>query len=709
MASKKNKPKKEVQEKVPQVEVDTAKLLREYDEAVAELDNRIQNKKFGFDTYDRLYQVYIDPAKWPYSVTLPTPRGFSTLYGKGVRMVGGRFTGVVRGQEQGDETGAKIATEHFKWSVERFNQFSDQSIEAKLFQYDQNTRTYGAGFARVYWKTVYRDVKNDDGHTERIKVYDNWWIDILNNRDLLLQPGRETIGACDYVTMRRFASLDELDHLQEDGAGFDDKAMSVLREQKEGKGRQSGLQSPVKTMKGLTEDGDTRFEVCTTYYRNKWVTWCPRQGGKKHGALVLRSIQNPYKHQDIPIVPLVYIPSQEDIYGMSELQPVSALLKILSALQSQFVELVNRELYPPIIVNPNEARIDTFKYVPKAFWIANNPDAIKQFEGSQSSLAKFEQVYKLIVTEFVEAMGETGQGISSMDMLGTGDKTATEVRDQAGLRNSRDNFNKIMLRASLRKIMYLIFEMLRDSNFVDPVKVIKIVGRDALEYFDKSGMGDWHIDDEGYQKVVEYAQILENEKDPAIKGEMQTEADKRGLGIFDLAYELLLGAGELEEFMIPNSPVTTANGTESKYERSSGDDDTGYLKVELSKDYLGDYDFIPDVDALNVNNNESQFKAKVGWYQLLSQADQSGALARDGVKIKYKELLTKIGELSEVRDAEQYFDVLEQPMGGDANGIVQGGGEMPGAGGVGQGLPGGGAVQPIPQAGPIGQAPTGLS
>src|SRR5690606_37143041 len=108
----------------------------------------------------------------------------------------------------------------------------------------------------------------------------------------------------------------------EDGAAFEESAMNELREAKEGLGKNSNYEPLVKMIKGQ-DWSDKRFEVCTTYYKDKWVTWVPKIGTKKgkKDALILREIENPYLHGEIPITPLVYIPSQEDIYGMSELQP----------------------------------------------------------------------------------------------------------------------------------------------------------------------------------------------------------------------------------------------------------------------------------------------------------------------------------------------------------------------------------------------------
>lgn len=667
------------------------KLVREYQEADALLTSRIQDKRYGFDTFDKLYQTYIDPTKWPYSVKLATPRGFTSLFNKTTRLVGGRFTGRVEPVEQDDEAGAKIASEHFRYSVDRFNQYSDIPIEVITAILDTNTRLYGAGFLRAYWKRYHKTV-TVKGKKKVVETYNNWWVEVLNNRDVLTQPGVESNP--EYYIVRRYMSYEEIEAHEEDGAKYDKKALKELEDAKTGTGRDANYTPIVKMVKNH-DYTDTRFEVCVTYYKDKFITWCPKQGDRgKMKALILREIENPYRHGVIPIVPLVYIPSQEDIYGMSELQPVSALLKILSALQSQFIELVNKNLYPPTLVKATESRIDTFKYRPKSFWLVNDPTAVTVLDQKSSqSLAEFSQVYQMIVTEFLEGMGETGTGVSGVDILGQ-DKTATEVRDRAFLRGSRDNFNKMMLQAALKKLMYLLFEMLRDPKFVDKGTVIRIVGKEALEYFDKEGYSSWGINSEGYKLVYETAQQLEQNPDFA------GAASERGTSLFDLAYQLLAQEGALDPFAEPLSPVETAKGTIEKL-KIDEDRNVGYLSVDPESDYLGEFNFIPDVEALSLPNPEKDYQDRSVWYKQAAEAEMSGALMRDGYQMKHKDILVKLAELVKIKDAEQYFGKVDQ------NAIVQAGAGNQGAGPAGQGVPGEQAI-PAPPAQPIGPAGAGI-
>lgn len=679
---------------------EAATLRREYDEGNSLLQQRIENKEFGFDTYEKMYNSYIDRSKWPYNAVFPTPRAFTSLFNKGARMIGGRFTGQVDGVEPNDELGARVATEHFKWSVERFNQWSDTPIEQKIFQWDQNTRTYGAGFLRVFWKLETKTYRDEDGKKHERTVYDNWDIEVVSNRDLITQPGRETLGKSDWVIHRRYLSLDQLKRISEDGADFDQGALKQLEkfksEKPSGNDKESNYVPYMLNAKGLDSTSDNRFEVCTTYYKDRWITWVPGQGSDKEAkVLVLRVIDNPYRHQDFPFVPLVYIPFQDDVYGQSELQAIKPMIKILSAFNSQIIELINRELYPPTLVNTGLSQIETFSYRSKAFWqVQDVNNAVKTFEGSQTALNKFVTIYKMMITEISEALGETGSSISQVDQMG-GNKTATEIDDKAFIRNARDNLNKIMLRAGMKRLMYLIFEMLRDPKFTDKGTVIKVVGRDALEYFDKQGISDWGLTDEGYQYVMDYAEGWEMAGEPEEWEALEKTAEAQGIDIFTAVYLYLDGTGDLDPYKEPLAGQMTPEGQyKPRYNVSSNEDNVGYLKLDPENDYLGEYNFIPDVEALGMPDNEREVNTKLRWYNLAAEHEQQ--LQQEGYTLKHKEVLTTIGELSDMKEVDRYFEAMDVE-GGDPNGQMAGQSPVMGAvqqGGMGAGSPGTGQAGP---------------
>jgi len=333
----------------------------------------------------------------------------------------------------------------------------------------------------------------------------------------------------------------------------------------------------------------------------------------------------------------------------------------------------------------------------------NNPNAVSVLDTKASqSLAEFSQIYQMVVTEFLEAMGETGTGVSQVDLMGK-DKTATEVNDRAFLRGSRDNFNKMMLGTSLKKLMYQLFEMLRDSKFVDKNTVIRVVGKDALEYFDKQGFSAWGITKEGYQLVLDEANKLEQNQAFAEGVNEQKQS------MYDIAYQMLADKGELDKYAEPIQPIMTKDGMQEKMQYNE-DQDVGYLSVDPDTDYLGQFNFIPDVEALTTPNPEREYQARSAWYEQAQMAEKTGMLQQEGYRLKHKDILTKLGDLVRIQNAEQYFEKLEPvqtPMQGGMNETINGGANNQGVGSGGQGIPG---QQPVPgvTAPPVGQTGGGI-
>ena len=64
-------------------------------------------------------------------------------------------------------------------------------------------------------------------------------------------------------------------------------------------------------------------------------------------------------HGRIPVVQLKYYPIDEDIYGLSEIEPIEKLQKALNALVCQYLDAINMGLYTPIKVRTAAVQIHT--------------------------------------------------------------------------------------------------------------------------------------------------------------------------------------------------------------------------------------------------------------------------------------------------------------------------------------------------------------
>ena len=644
--------------KKPETPTIQDEVFLHYQDAQAELNTRITFKERGFDTYDRIYRNYIDKAKWPFSARVPDGRGATLLKRKTDRLLANRLQGKMIPTKSGSDMGALVASELIMHQWGQVDMKTDESMLVRWRKADQSSRKYGAGFLFVPWR--------------KTKTFDGPTVEHLENRNVLTQPGARSIDDSEWIQVRRYVTMSELKAVNDQakaGPIYDKKVLDSLGEKDS---KSSEYTSINKQVIGLSnaEKGSDRIELVTEYRRDRWVTFVPGQGGEK--GSILRDIPNPYDHGEIPIIRLVYDLIDDDIYGVPELETVLPLIKANWALLSQYLDQAQTEMFAPLMVNPNQAQLDTLTFQSGARWLMNSPgkDVVKHESGSVS-MNQFQGVYGLLSSLIMEGMGETGQDVSVLG-AGLNDKTATEVQDMAMLRTSRDNANKVILSQAIAKMVYFWHRM--NQQFISSEKLIRIVGKDAIKYLVEEGLHQWTMDDSGLTIVSTYAE--ENQLD------------------FDTAYEELRMQGVLEPYAKPLHP-TGKEGDQVPKLTLDKDGKTGFLSLS-KEDLSGDYDYIVDIEAMGIPNDQSEVAAR----QLVSglMLQTAPFMQQDGYRVKWKDFLTDLGEKAKLKNMDQYFETISQQgmqpgmpgeMGGmpgemQDNSMMQGNGQPTGQPGAGQ-------------------------
>lgn len=657
-------------------------VSRHYDSAKNELTTRITHKERGFDVYDRVFRNYIDPNTWPFRARVPDGRGSTLLKRKTDRLLASRLTGKLEPRKDGSELKAKINTELVLAQWQYHDLCSDEPILMKWKKLDQSARKYGAGFGFVGWE-------KGNGKNQP-------WFEHLENRDVLNQPGARSLEDSEWVQVRRYVTVAELKKINEKakfGKIYDEKAIKEMEEEQTGD--EKDYVSVNKTVTGLQNgESGNRIEVVTEYRRDKWITFLPKHGdGKK--SMLLREIPNPFDHGEIPIIRLVYDAIDDDMYGVPELEAVLPLLKANWALLCQYLESAQNELYTPLMVNPQNVQMDTLKFDSGARWLMQRPGTdVMPFQSGTTSMQKFFEVYGLLTSLIMEGMGETGQDVSqAAQQVGT-EKTATEVRDLAMLRTSRDNANKIMLSMAMSKMIYFWTKM--NKQFLKDGEILRITGKDAVAAFLEEGLAGWSADNDGLAAIAEYADSHDYP--------------------FEVAYEEMRMTGLLDQYMTPDYPVAGPEGQMVPKLQLEENGRSGQLILEKD-DYDGDFDFLVDIEAMSIQSDQTEVQARQLFMQSLLQSEQQ--MQAQGITVKWKELNTALAEKSGIKDADQYFErmPMQPPM--DPNqvmpqedGNIPNGEPAPGDGGAiggpalppqttgitGQGVPPVGVPQGLPTA-----------
>lgn len=616
-SKKPKKAEKKVDQKEKDLEIAFKNVYLHYQDADSELQTRITHKERGFDVYDKLFRNYIDPSKWPFDVRVPDGRASTLLNRKADRLIATKLQGKLIPRRSGSELGAKIGTELLLWEWTENDMRGDQPMLQRWRRMDIATRKYGAAFGLCGWD----------------KIHDIPTFEPLNNRDVLVQPGARSIDSSEWVQVRRYVFLSELERINAMsvvGPIYDPDAISYIRKKK---ASNTNYTSVNRDIIGLGSSLDEKIEIINEYSPDKFYSFCLMGSSKETNKVPLRSFKNPYDHKEIPIVRLVYDPIDDDIYGRPELENIAPLIKAEWSLLSQTLEQLQNDLYTPLMVNPKRASVDTLNFGRGKRWFMETPGQdVVPYQSSTVGLTKFKEHFGLISSLIMEGIGETGQDISNISNT-LADKTATEVKDMALLRSARDNANKLMLSAALSKMTYFWFKM--SQQYIDGHKLIRIQGKEALQYLVEEGLNGWTLKPEGFEMISQTA--TENKIN------------------FDDAYSILREQGALEEYAVPLYPLENPDmPTKLELEK---DGKAGFLAVS-SKDIAGDYDFIPDVEAMSISNDQSLLSARNMMFEAMQKVEPK--INEQGYRIKWKEFIEKLGDTARIPDSEVYFEQAPQ-------------------------------------------------
>ena len=604
----------------------------------------------SFDEADELFRSYIDEDKWPYDALLFDPRVFTFIFEKTSRLIASKPRAHLIPREGSDTLGAKVNNVLLDYQWDQATHSGTMLQKWALM--DINARKYGASFGLAKW----RYERNDSGEP----IFDGPDMQVLNNRDFAHDLTATSIESANWVQVRQYVTFDELERVNDANRKKPIwKNMEKLRYAigKTGKGgkserggggdsRSSNWTSRNRAISNLELDPTGKdivfktIEVVTEYRKDRWITFAP-----KHGV-VLRDIKNPYGNYEIPVTMLRYYVLDDDLYGLSEIEPIKGLQKATNALLCQYVDEINQNLYSPIAIGPG-VRQHTLEWGKGARWIMNNPLTDFRLVESKSNAAQFfNNTYSVLVAAMMNALGESSLGVSNLQPM-QNDKTATEVKALTLQRNARDNYNQLMLSDAMKRQLLLWHTMNQKLIFADESKksyVVRLIGRDSLKYFKEKGLGETVLPDEALEAINMYADMLQTEPE---------NLQEKGI--------------DVDKMTFPKYPVNISE-KEGEYDlipklKMSEDGDSAELHVQPD-DIKGSYDFSIDVQSMTVNADEERRQARQTAVSLLvSNPNILELLKEEGTKPKFKELFISWLDDLGFTDAERYF---EQTGGGGA-------------------------------------------
>lgn len=620
-----------------------------------DLEQRIYRKN-GFNDADKMFASHIDENNWPYRSLMFDPRPYTVILEKSARLIGGKPKGRLVPREGGDTLGAYINNELLDYQWED-NSRLGQSMISKWIMMDQNVRKYGSAFAIVDWH--YEKRKNKDGKME--VFYDGPDMKVLNNRLVFANPSYEYLNK--WFQYGEFLTIKDMESVND--AGRTDpqyKNLDILKDAVDDSAKTNGdtpnVQSKNKQMKGLQDymgrdEYNKPLLIITERRPDRWISVAV-----KHGVVV-RDIPNPYKDGELHVVHLKYYPLPDDLYGVNELEPVAKQIRALNAHLSAYSDWEALALRPPTHINPLNVRMHTLDWSPEAKWLMTNPNVDAQVMKMGTDMSSnFQVIYQTLVGSLMNAWGEGSQQMSSINPTqDNGRVTAAEIKDTSFTRNVRDNMNKVFLSEALKQQIMLWHSMNQQFMFsakTDKLKIIRIVGRDAQEFFTRQGLSDIGPTHEDAMGIAQ-GQTAPESVVPGPRFAVNVGEDEQGMPL------------EVPKYM----PDDAGGG--------------GNLIIEPG-DLTGNYDYIPDIESMGAPSTQDLEQKLMTLLTTMTNPAIVQGLMQEGIRPKYKDLLVKAMEATNVvKDADAYFEDISNQMGGAQNGgqgqIIPGGGVTT-AGGV---------------------------
>lgn len=589
----------------------------------------------GWDAVTDAYYGKL-PNDWPYNSKVVDPRIRTALIEKKARLLNQKLRGRLVPRPNSDNSNvlkARInnAILDFQWD----NAIDAGTMLTKWGQMDQDTRMYASDFGLVKW----RHEEDKDGNVE----FDGNEFYPLDVRDCGLDPTSDHVRNAKWFQVREWAKVEDMEEVSDlpDGTKIYPglaKLKAVLALNSNDR-RDSAYPNRILQVKGLIDrvGQDRSFpvvEIVTEYRRDRWITFSPKY------KVILRDIPNPYKHGRIPVVQLRYYKVTGDPIGESEVEPVLPLWRAIQAILNGYLDNMNVHNRPPLKILDGKVRIETIVFGPEAQWLVDQVDAVTEFQGSNSAMQYFQTAYSSAVAAFNEAMGETSQGVSSIDPFNP-KKTATEIKDTAKQQNTRDQDNQTQLSEALEDMMSMWLANNQQFIFADPNRqeyIIKIVGSELYNYFKRAGMDEQELTPEAMKTI----------------GDIVHQQDGN---VSDEDLNQLVQAGQTPKFPVFDNP-NEKNPKKLQYKAKMTMGDMGD-EAEMSivpDDLDGSYIYVADVKSMAAGSDEtSQQAVSQAIDRLTTNPITLQLLQQQGVTPDIKELLITDFNNSGLSDAERYF------------------------------------------------------
>lgn len=447
---------------------------------------------------EELYRTYIDKTNYPHQARVFDPRLFRIIETITPRMVANEPTGSFYPTQSADAITSQILNALMKYDWYKAEMFP------KLVMFVKSMLIFGTAFGRTYWdfresersrmvpKKLNGRLVWTPKNTERIKVtdFDGPNFETLNIYDCFPDPNSSSLQSMRWFIYRTFSTLDELQD-ENDARGVEywknlDKLRDAVAKGKKEKASNIGAQPQdmqfrehrrimLSTQEFHGKDeSNPEFVVLRRITRDKWVYIVPEYN------LVIREVENPYFHNDLPIVYGVDYPYPGELYGMGEIEPLDRIQRAINAVLNQRLDNVQLTLRTMWKVRKN-AGVDmhTLISAPGNIVTTEDMNAVEALQTPDVTGPTFVQTMNYLTSAIENGSGITDYTTGLAGSNGVANKTATGTR----LIQSEANAQfKLKLQLLNHMVIQRIVNQWKDLRiqYTTEEQELRIVGKDEI-------------------------------------------------------------------------------------------------------------------------------------------------------------------------------------------------------------------------------------
>jgi len=482
---------------------DDTKLAKEISEQYELSKNYLDPIHERFNDQEELYRSYINPQNYPNKARVFDPRVFRVIETVTPRMVANEPTGSFYPQEEGDMGVAHILNSLIKYDWRRAEMFP------KLVNFVKSMLIFGTAFGRCYWDFREEDKvrmkpKNINGRmvwtplnkeTVKMVAFDGPNFEALNIYDCFPDPNATNMENMRWFIYRRFKTIEELESENETRGGDYYKnldklkeAIDVSKDKKQGVGSQptdmnfrEHRRIMLSTQEYVGEDASNPdIVILRRFTKDGWCDYVPEHN------LIIREIDNPYFHGQIPIVHGVDYPYPGDLFGMGEIEPIERIQRAINAVLNQRLDNVQLTLNTMWKVRKGSG-VDMHTLISKPGNIitANDIDGVQQVSTPDVTGPTFVQTMNYLTSSLQNGSGITDYTAGINNDKNTANSTATGTRLIQQEANAQF---KLKVQLFNHMVVQPIANQWKDLRvqYTTEAQTLRIIGSEAIDYLKKN-------------------------------------------------------------------------------------------------------------------------------------------------------------------------------------------------------------------------------